>query len=54
MSDLSIKSEINRLVQESGFEKNLKMVCPITKIFKMRHPNIDSFKVSKIASDTLR
>lgn len=54
MSDISIKSEINKLIQESGFKKNLKLVCPITKIFKMRHPDIDSFKISRFASDALK
>lgn len=54
MSDISIKSEINKIIQESGLAKNQKMVCPITKIFKMRHPDIDSLKISRFASDALR
>ncbi|MDD3442015.1 hypothetical protein [Sulfurimonas denitrificans] len=54
MSDLSIKSEINKLIAESGFAKNQKLVCPIAKIFKMRHPHIDTFKICKFASQALR
>lgn len=54
MSAFAIKNEINKLINESGFKKNPKMLCSITRIFKMRHPNIDSFEVCKIANEILR
>ena len=54
MSDIAIKSEIKRLIKESGFTKNQKMLCPITRIFKMRYPHIDSSKVCTIAGEVLR
>ncbi|HUH42282.1 MAG TPA: hypothetical protein VLZ29_04130 [Sulfurimonas sp.] len=54
MSDLAITSEIHKLIEESGFAKNKKLLCPITKIFKMRYPHVDSSKVCFIAGEVLK
>ncbi|WP_294885517.1 MULTISPECIES: hypothetical protein [unclassified Sulfurimonas] len=54
MSDIAITSEINKLIRESGFTKNQKMLCPITRIFKMRYPHVDSSKVCIIAGKVLK
>ncbi|WP_298752203.1 MAG: hypothetical protein ACNI28_07975 [Arcobacter sp.] len=53
MSDLLLKREIRKMVRESGFEKNSKMVCSILKVLNMKHKNIDTNKAHKIASEVL-
>ncbi|MDP2892784.1 MAG: hypothetical protein Q8N78_00270 [Sulfurimonas sp.] len=54
MSDILIKNEINKLVEESGFKKNPKMLCSIMRVFKMRYSNVDDAKVFTIANELLR
>ncbi|MGE4418735.1 MAG: hypothetical protein AB7D38_02735 [Sulfurimonas sp.] len=54
MSDIFIRNEINKLLKDSGIEKSPKILCSITRVFKMRHPNSDTFKVYKIAKELLR
>lgn len=54
MSDLLIKNEINKLLEESGFKKNPKMLCSIIRVFKMRYSNVDDTKVHSIANELLR
>ncbi|MBS4068707.1 MAG: hypothetical protein WC279_11645 [Sulfurimonas sp.] len=54
MSDILIKNEINKLVKESGFSKNPKMLCSIMRVFKMRYSNVDDVKVYTIANELLR
>lgn len=54
MSDILIKNEINKLVKESGFSKNRKMLCSIMRVFKMRYSNVDDAKVHTIANEILR
>ena len=54
MSDIAITSEIHKLIKESGFAKNKKLLCPIKKIFKMRYPHVDTSKVCLIAGEILK
>lgn len=54
MSDIVMKNEISKLIRESGFEKNPKMLCSIVRVFKMRYSNIDGVKVCKFANEILR
>ena len=53
MSDLLLKREIRKVVRESGFEKNSKLVCSIVKVLNMKYKNIDSQKAHKIVSEVL-
>lgn len=54
MSDIAIKSEINKLIKESGFQKDQKMLCSITRVFKMRYPSLDNHRVCKLANEILK
>lgn len=54
MSDVAMKSEIDKLIRESGLLKHPNMICSIVKIFKMRHPQIDSSTVCKAANESLK
>lgn len=53
MSDIFIKNEINKLVNGFGVEKSPKMLCSVTRVFRMRYPNADTFKVYEIAKKVL-
>jgi hypothetical protein len=54
MSDIAMKSEIDKLIKESGLLKHPKMLCSIIKVFKMRYPDIDDAKVGKFANEILK
>jgi hypothetical protein len=54
MSDIAIQSEINKLIQESGYKKDKKMLCSITRVFKMRYPSLDNLRVCKLANQILK
>ena len=50
MSDLIIKKEIRKILRNSGMEVTNKMVCPIVKLFRMKHRSIDSKNLALIAT----
>ncbi|MEK6659897.1 MAG: hypothetical protein AABY36_09475 [Campylobacterota bacterium] len=54
MSDVAMKSEIDKLIKESGLLKHPKMLCSIVKVFKMRYPDIDDARVCKFANEVLK
>lgn len=49
VSDIQLKSEINNLVDKSGYEKSKDMMCPIIKILTMRHKDVSSQQIYKVA-----
>lgn len=54
MSDIAMKSEIDKLIKESGLSKHPKMLCSIIRVFKMRYPDIDDNRVCKFANEVLK
>lgn len=53
MSELYLKQEIRKLVRNSTFKADIKMVCPIVKIMNMKYENMDNEKIRKIASEVI-
>ena len=49
MSDRALKSEIEILVKESGYKKSSNLLCPIIKIVSMRHQDLSSQQIYKVA-----
>lgn len=50
MSDIVIKKEVRRYIRSSGMEVSSKMICPILKLFKMKHGEVDQKHVAMIAT----
>ena len=53
MSDIALKSEIEVLINKSGFEKSKNLLCPITKIILMRHSQVSQKQIMKVANSIL-
>lgn len=53
MSDYRLRVEINRLVEENSIETPSKSICPIIKIIKMRHKDVDIDRIAKVAKELL-
>ncbi|QDF28274.1 hypothetical protein [Halarcobacter anaerophilus] len=51
MSDYRIRAEINRLVEQNNIEDPKKSICPIIKIIKMRHKQLDTNRILKVAKE---
>ena len=48
-----LQSEIENLVKKSGYRKSKKLLCPIVKIVSMRHSDIDTKQIYRIAKSIL-
>ena len=53
MSDRELKSEIEILVKKSGYKKSPDLLCPIIKIVGMRHQDVSSSQIYKVAKSIL-
>lgn len=55
MTDLMLKKEIRRIVRESGYDKNKKLLTPVLKILQMEHnvQNTDILRASTLARQIL-
>ena len=51
MSDYRIRVEINRFVQQNNIQDPKRSLCPITKIIKMRHKQLDTNRILKVAKE---
>ncbi len=53
MSDLQLKSEIESLVKNSGYNPTKKILCSVIKIVSMRHKDVSQKQIFKVAKDIL-
>jgi len=51
MSNMELKIKMNRIVLHSGYEKTKQMMCPVIKIMRMRHKDVPSEQITKIARE---
>lgn len=53
MSDYRLKVEINRVVNDNNVENPRQAFCSIVKIIKMRHKQVDTQRIIKVAKELL-
>jgi len=53
MSDIQLGMKVQRLVIQSGFEKNEVMVSPIIKIIKMRYKDVPKEQAYRVVKNTI-
>ncbi len=53
MSSLLLKTRMNRIIKECGYEKSPKMVCSIVRLMKMKHRDLDSRRARIVARELL-
>lgn len=50
MSELFIKSEVKKMLNNSSLEVHPKMVCSIVKLFKIKYGNVNQKHIASIAT----
>ncbi len=54
MSDIQLEIKINRMVNQSGFNKSQDMLCPIMRIIKMRYKDISKNQALRVVKSVLK